>query len=41
MAEILYTDFDHLTEGERNTANTLRDLPAEWTVICNKVLSDR
>ena len=38
MAEILYTDFDHLTEGERNTANTLRDLPAKWTVICNKVL---
>ena len=41
MAEILYNDYAHLTDGERATADKLRGLPPEWSVICNKVLVSR
>lgn len=39
MAELLFNDFECMTEGEVRTAETLeKGLPRDWTVICNKVL---
>jgi len=37
MAEVVQAG-EFATDGERNAAATLRQLPVDWLVICNKLL---
>jgi len=40
MAQVIQAG-DFATDGERRAADTLRDLPNDWTVVCNKTLVTR
>ncbi len=40
MANLISINEDFITEGEKRTAETLKQLPNDWTIICNKIITN-